>query len=82
MLKFFIITFILIYIVARFAGFFMRIAFAFFGKDDHRRTFYGTAPKNQKKEGDVTILIPEEKVNSTRTIQGEYVDFEEIEVKK
>lgn len=83
MLKFFIILFILIYVFARFSGFFIRAAFVLFGQEERKKTFYRNQDANykQKHEGDVTILIPEKKSKSSEENEGEYVDFEEVKDK-
>lgn len=82
MLKFLIISVLLIYVVARFAGFFFRLTRWLTGKplaDELRRQ---PPPQPRRPEGTLTVIVPDEvarkqqqRINNN---PDDYVDFEEV----
>ena len=80
MLKLIIILLLVIYLVARFAGFFFRVAYWLMGKPnphtfqkDQKPTAYESFTQNGLK-----IFIPKSKKGKGKTDKEEFVDYEEV----
>ena len=84
MFKFLIITFVLIYVIARFAGYFFRLVFWLMGKrmekemKNQHKNEYKNPHDSTSKEGDINIIHGNSSKKGKKFTAGDYVDFEEI----
>jgi len=84
MIKFLLIVFIIIFLIARFAGYFFRIAFYFLGKklqkEAEKQAYYAyqSSKSTHQKEGEITISRVVTSHKKTDNSLGEYVDFQEV----
>jgi flagellar basal body-associated protein FliL len=81
MIKFLLILFIIIFIVARFAGYFFRLMFWLLGKkiekEVRKQQSYAYASQTPRPEGE--IYIKKNPLSSRHNDnEGEFVDFEEV----
>ncbi len=83
-LKFFIITFLIIFVLIRLGGFIFKTLFWMLGARAGDRNMYkqnGQRPQQHKTAGDIHIdYIPENNTKKSKTSfnGGEYVDYEEV----
>lgn len=82
MLKFILISLLLIFVVARFFAYILRIARLFAGKKTEKPPHFSHY-RRQKEDSLHIIRIPQKKSKLSQFFRGgDYIDFQEIDEKK
>ncbi|MEN7549724.1 DUF4834 family protein [Rapidithrix thailandica] len=86
LIKFLIIAIVIIYIISRFAGYFLRVAYWFMGKQIQKEVKKEQERRQGKRswsQGDLKITVSNKNEKKQRKSYngGEYVDFEEVKGK-
>ncbi len=86
MLKFIIISLLLIYLVARFAGFFFRVVYWLFGKPQARKFERNQQQPPQQyqtwQQNGMKIFMPKHKRKQHPAREEDYVNYEEVKDKE
>ncbi|MCS7005886.1 MAG: hypothetical protein NZM38_11250 [Cytophagales bacterium] len=78
MIKFLIIAFIVIFIIARFAGYFLRFALVFLGKQIAKELHKQHQSYHNTPDGKITIQYTHKKRPLHNRNEEEYIDFQEV----
>ena len=76
---------LVVYLIARFAGYFFRVAYWLMGKEQPRgfgRTKRETSRYKKRQDENLDMYVPSDRKERKEFKGGEYVDFEEVKEEK